>query len=328
MRAAQVTRLDGPESVEVLDLPDPQERDGAERSVVVDVAAAGVCFPDVLLTRGQYQMKPDPPFVPGSEVAGVVRSAPAGSGFSAGDRVAAFPVLGGFAEAVAVDPAMVFPLPDDTPWDTAAALPMNYLTCEFALGERARLREGETVLVHGAAGGVGTAAIQLAAARGARVLAVVSTDAKAEVARAAGADEVVLAEGFRDAVSELTSGRGVDVVVDPVGGDRFTDSLRSLGPGGRLLVIGFTAGSIPEVKVNRLLLNNISVVGVGWGAWWTHPHGPGAGYLREQWDRLVPLLASGAVAPVIGEVRSLDEVVDALLAVEQRRAQGKVLLTP
>ncbi|MBM6401901.1 NADPH:quinone oxidoreductase family protein [Phycicoccus sonneratiae] len=328
MRAAQVNRLDGPESVEVVDLPDAAEDRHADRRVVVDVAAAGVCFPDVLLTRGQYQLTPDLPFVPGSEVAGVVRSAPAGCGFAAGDRVAAFPVLGGFAEAVAVDPAMVFPLPDDTTWDRAAALPMNYLTCDFALRERARLAEGETVLVHGAAGGVGTAAVQLAAAHGARVLAVVSTDAKAEVARAAGADEVLPADGFRDAVAELTGGRGVDVVVDPVGGDRFTDSLRSLAPGGRLLVIGFTAGSIPEVKVNRLLLGNTSVVGVGWGAWWTHPHGPGSGYLREQWDGLLPHFASGAVDPVVGEVRALDEVVEALLAVEGRRATGKVLLTP
>ncbi len=328
MRAAQVTRLDGPKAVEVVDVPDPEDGEGAGRRVVVDVAAAGVCFPDVLLTRGEYQLTPDLPFVPGSEVAGVVRSAPAGSGFTAGDRVAAFPVLGGFAEAVAVDPAMVFPLPDDTTWDRAAALPMNYLTCDFALRERARLAEGETVLVHGAAGGVGTAAVQLAAAWGARVLAVVSSEAKAEVARAAGADEVLPAEGFRRAVAELTGGRGVDVVVDPVGGDRFTDSLRSLAPGGRLLVIGFTAGSIPEVKVNRLLLNNVSVVGVGWGAWWTHPHGPGPGYLREQWDGLLPLLASGAVDPVVGEVRGLDEVVEALLAVDQRRATGKILLTP
>ncbi len=327
MRAAQVTRLDGPESVEVVDVPDPEEGGGGRR-VVVDVAAAGICFPDVLLTRGQYQMKPDPPFVPGSEVAGVVRSAPAGSGFEPGDRVAAFPVLGGFAEAVAVDPAMVFPLPDATTWSQGAALPMNYLTCEFALRERAHLAAGETVLVHGAAGGVGTAAVQLAKASGARVLAVVSTDAKADVARAAGADDVVPVEGFRAAVADLTSGRGVDVVVDPVGGDRLTDSLRSLAPGGRHLVIGFTAGAIPEVKVNRLLLGNVSVVGVGWGAWWTHPAGPGTGYLREQWDRLVPLLDSGALDPVIGEVRRLDEVAEALLAVDQRRTTGKVLLTP
>jgi NADPH2:quinone reductase len=323
MRAAQVTRLEGPDAVEVTEVPEP-----AARGVVVDVAAAGVCFPDVLLTRGEYQMRPDPPFVPGSEVAGRVRSAPPGSGFAEGDRVAAFPVLGGFAEVVATDPAMVFPLPDSTTYEQGAALPMNYLTCHFALRERGGLRAGETVLVHGAAGGVGTAAVQLSRAWGARVVAVVSSDDKAQVARSAGAHEVVAADGFRDAVAELTAGHGVDVVVDPVGGDRFTDSLRSLAPGGRLLVVGFTAGSIPEVRVNRLLLGNISVVGVGWGAWWTHPSGPGAGYLRRQWDDLLPLLRSGAVDPVIGEVRALDDVVGALTAVDERRATGKVLLSP
>jgi NADPH:quinone reductase len=323
MRAAQVTRLDGPEAVEVVELPEP-----AGGGVVIEVAAAGVCFPDVLLTRGQYQVTPDLPFVPGSEVAGLVRSAPAGSGFAEGDRVAAFTFLGGFAEVVEVDPTMAFPLPDAVTYEQGAALPMNYLTCHFALRERGRLRDGETVLVHGAAGGIGTAAVQLAAAWGARVIAVVSSHDKEDVARAAGAHEVVLADGFRDAVADLTSRRGVDLVVDPVGGDRFTDSLRSLAPGGRLLVIGFTAGSIPEVRVNRLLLGNLSVVGVGWGAWWTGRGGPGPAFLRHQWDELVPLLESGAVDPVIGEVRDLDDVVAALTAVDERRATGKILLIP
>ncbi len=318
-----MTRLDGPAAVEVVDLPEP-DGDG----VVVEVAAAGVCFPDVLLTRGRYQVTPELPFVPGSEVAGRVRSAPSGSGFAVGDRVAAFPFLGGFAEVVEADPATVFPLPDSVTYDQGAALPMNYLTCHFALRERARLAPGETVLVHGASGGIGTAAVQLAAAWDARVLAVVSSRDRAEVARAAGADEVVLVEGFREAVAELTSGRGVDVVVDPVGGDRLTDSLRSLAPGGRHLVLGFTSGSIPEVRVNRLLLNNLSVVGVGWGAWWTGRGGPGPGYLRRQWDDLLPLMESGAVDPVIGEVRALDDVVAALTALEERRATGKILLTP
>ena len=309
--------------MEVVDVPEPPE--GA---VLIEVAAAGVCYPDVLLTRGQYQVTPDLPFVPGSEVAGRVRSAPVGSGLSPGDRVAAFPFLGGFAEVVSADPAAVFPLPEGVTYEQGAALPMNYLTCHFALRERGRLREGETVLVHGAAGGIGTAAIQLARAWGARVVAVVSSEGKAQVARDAGAHDVVPAEGFRDAVRELTSGRGVDVVVDPVGGDRFTDSLRSMGPGGRLLVIGFTAGSIPEVRVNRLLLGNLSVVGVGWGAWWTGRGGPGTAYLRSQWEDLVPLLESGAVDPVIGEVRTLDDVAAALAAVDERRATGKMLLTP
>ncbi len=323
MRAALVTRLDGPEAIEVADVPSPEVADG---QVLIDVAAAGVSFPDVLLTRGEYQVKPPVPFVPGAEVAGFVRVAPAGSGLEVGDRVAAFPFLGGFAEQVVCDPGLVFPLPDGVTFDQGAALPMNYLTCHFALRTRGRLAEGEKVLVHGAAGGIGTAAIQLARAWGATVYAVVSDAAKADVARSAGADEVVLADGFRESVADLTSGHGVDVVVDPVGGDRFTDSLRSLAPLGRLLVIGFTAGNIPEVKVNRLLLNNIDVVGVGWGAYWTGVGGPG--FVRRQWDDLVPLLEDGRLDPVIGSVRSLDEVAVALSDIDERRATGKVLLTP
>jgi len=217
----------------------------------------------------------------------------------------------------------VFALPDGLDLTAGAALPMNYLTVHFALLRRGRLQPGETVLVHGAAGGIGTAAVQLAAASGARVVAVVSDEAKAEVARRAGAHEVVAVDGFKDAVLELTDGRGVDVVVDPVGGDRFTDSLRSLAPEGRLLVIGFTAGEIPTVKVNRLLLNNIDVVGVAWGAFWLQQRD----YLQQQWQDLLPHVRSGALLPPIGATYPLHRVVDALHDLDQRRALGKVVLT-
>jgi NADPH2:quinone reductase len=318
MRAVHVTSLDGPTAVQVQDAAEP----GTPAQVVIDVHYAGVTFPDVLLSRGEYQIKPPPPFVPGSEVSGIVRSAPAGSGFAAGDRVAAFPGLGGFAEVAAADPRMVFPLPDTVTLEAAAGLPMNYLTVDFALVQRGQLRAGETVLVHGAAGGVGTAAIQMAKALGARVIAVVSDDAKSTVAARAGADDTVRADGFREAVREVTAGRGVDLVVDPVGGDRFTDSLRCLAPEGRLLVIGFTAGEIPTVRVNRLLLNNISVVGVGWGAYWmARPD-----YLQEQWSRLLPMLQDGALQPVIGAVHPLEEAAVALTSLDGRTATGKVLL--
>lgn len=319
MRAVQVTRLDGPQAVQVTDIDDLRPATG---QVLIDVHAAGVAYPDVLLTRGEYQLKPDPPFVPGSEVAGTVRSAPAGSGFAPGDRVAAFPGFGGFAEQVAADPAVVFPLPERLSFTAGAAVPMNYLTVHFALARRGRLRPGETVLVHGAAGGVGTAAVQLARALGARVIAVVSTEAKAETARRAGAHDTVSAEGFRDAVAELTGGRGVDIVVDPVGGDRFTDSLRSLAPEGRLLVIGFTGGQIPTVKVNRLLLNNIDVVGVGWGAFLLSH----LDYLRKQWEDLLPHVTSGRLDPLLGSTYPLDRAADALLELDERRATGKVVL--
>ncbi|HJT93389.1 MAG TPA: NADPH:quinone oxidoreductase family protein, partial [Mycobacterium sp.] len=280
MRAIQIARLDGPHAAEVVELDEP---DG-EGAVVVDVHAAGVAFPDALQSRGLYQYKPDLPYTPGAEIAGVVRSAPDGTHVAAGDRVAGLTMLSGaMAEVVALQPDRVFKLPDSVSFEAGAGLLFNDLTMHHALRTRGRLAEGETVLVHGAAGGIGTSTLRLAPAWGAsRTIAVVSTEEKIGVARAAGASDVVLADGFKDAVKELTDGRGVDIVVDPVGGDRFTDSLRSLVAGGRLLVIGFTGGEIPTVKVNRLLLNNIDVVGAGWGAWtFSHP-----GYLAEQWAEL------------------------------------------
>jgi NADPH2:quinone reductase len=319
MRAARVTRLDGPTSVTVDEVDEPVAGEG---ELVIDVHEAGVNFPDVLLTKGLYQYKPDLPFVLGSECAGVVRSAPGGSRFRPGDRVAAFTLNGAFAEVVTVAEPFVFPLPDSVSFTKAAALPMNYLTVHFALVRRGRLQPGETVLVHGAAGGIGTAAIQLAKALGARVIAVVSTPEKGEVATAAGADDVVLADGFLEQVRALTAGRGVDVIVDPVGGERFTDSLRCLALEGRILVIGFTAGEIPTVKVNRLLLGNTSVVGVAWGAFWTQ----GTEYLREQWADLVPLLEDGRLDPPISSSHDLSDVVEALREIDERRAAGKVTL--
>jgi NADPH2:quinone reductase len=319
MRAVRITTLDGPRAVTVEDVEEPQAGAG---QVLVDVHAVGVNFPDVLMSKGLYQLRPELPFTPGSECAGIVREAPEGSGFRPGDRVAAFPVLGAFAEAVAVPSEFVFPLPDSVSFRVGAALPMNYLTVHFALLRRGRLEAGETVLVHGAAGGIGTAAVQLAKAFGARVIAVVSTEEKAAVARAAGADETVMVDGFLQRVKELTNGRGVDIVVDPVGGDRFTDSLRSLAVEGRLLVIGFTAGEIPTVRVNRLLLGNTSVVGVGWGAFWTLDKA----YIRSQWDEIVPLLEQGLIDPPLGTDHALADASAALVELDERRATGKVTL--
>jgi NADPH2:quinone reductase len=232
-------------------------------------------------------------------------------------------LCGAMAEVVALHPDRVFKLPDSVSFEAGAGLLFNDLTMHHALRTRGRLADGETVLVHGAAGGIGTSTLRLAPVWGAsRTIAVVSTEDKIAVAKAAGATDVVLADGFKDAAKELTGGRGVDIVVDPVGGDRFTDSLRSLAPGGRLLVIGFTAGAIPEVKVNRLLLNNVDAVGVGWGAWsLTHP-----GYLLEQWAELEPLLASGKVSAPEPEVYPLEQAADAIASLEDRTAKGKVVV--
>jgi NADPH2:quinone reductase len=315
MRAAQVLDTTGPADVTVRDVPEPTP---GPDDVLVEVHSVGVSFPDLLLSKGEYQLKPEPPFTLGVDFAGTVVSGP--EGFEPGRRVAGVNAYGGAAELVANPASMTFALPDSVSYDEGAALPMNYLTAQFALAERGGLTAGETVLVHGAAGGVGTASIQVAKGYGARVVAVVSTEEKAAVAKAAGADEAVLLDGFRDAVQELTGGQGVDVVVDVVGGDAFTDSLRILAPQGRLLVVGFAAGQgIPEVKVNRLLLNNVDVRGVGWGAYaMVRP-----GFMQEQWAELLPMLESGVVRPPIGATYDLDGFAQALLDMEARKTLGK-----
>lgn len=315
MRAIQITTLDGPAAVELVDVPAPSD----PALLTIEVKAAGVAFPELLQSRGLYQMKPDLPFTPGAEVAGIVAYAPAGSAFAVGDRVAALPMLGGFAEQVLAHEDLTFKLPDNVSFTEGASYIFNYGTSYFALVERGHLLAGETVLVHGAAGGIGTSAIQVAKAFGAgRVIGVVSTAAKGDIAVGAGADEYVLADGFREAV-----GRTVDIVVDPVGGDRFTDSLRTLREHGRLLVIGFTAGDIPTVKVNRLLLNNISVTGVGWGAYaMSRP-----GHIGTEWAAMEPYLASGALKPIVGPTFPLEQATQALQCLEGRAATGKVVLT-
>ncbi len=262
MKALVAQELSGPAGLVYTDAPDPANPD----QVVIDVGAAGVCFPDLLLLRGEYQMRLDPPFVPGMEVAGVVRSAPQKSGFSAGQRVSAFTMLGGYAEQVGVAPDAVVPTPADIDDASAASLLGNYYTMQFALQRSGALHPGETVLVLGSAGGVGTAAVQIAKAMGANVIAMVHRPGAVEFVESLGADAVLpLTDGWRDAVLAHTGGRGVDMVVDPVGGPAFDDAIRVLATEGRLLVIGFAAGGIPTVKVNRLLLNNVDVVGVGWG---------------------------------------------------------------
>jgi len=276
----------------------------------------------VLQTRGEYQVKPDVPFTPGSEVGGIVRSAPANANVKAGDRVAAFCMLGGWAE-VAVAPAFfAFPLPDELDYAQGAALILNYHTAYFSLVTRGRFESGETVLVHGAAGGVGTATLQIAKGLGAKTIAVVSADDKERVAREAGADEVVRSDGsWKDQAKEI-SGGGVDIVIDPVGGDRFTDSLRSLREGGRVVVVGFTGGSIPEVRVNRLLLANTEVIGAGWGNYVIRKP-----KLNQEIGELIGrLIEQGFVRPVIGGRFPLEQAADALELIDGRGATGKVVL--
>lgn len=327
MRALQIVSLDGPrEALAAAELPEPEPSHMLTpgSGVAIEVHATGVSFPELLQTRGLYQLKPPLPFVPGSEVAGIVRSAPEGSELRPGDRVAAFCVLGGFAETAVAPAFLTFRLPERLSFAQGAGLILNYHTAYFALRLRGRLAAGETVLVHGAAGGVGTAAIQVANGLGARTIAVVSSDEKEHVARTAGADEVLRSDGgWKDAAKALTGGAGVDLVLDPVGGDRFTDSLRALREEGRLVVVGFTAGEIPEVRVNRLLLGNVSVVGAGWGAYaMAKP-----GVCREIGAALDAMIRDGVVAPIVGALLPLERAAEALELLDERRAVGKVVLS-
>ena len=325
MRALQIVDLSGPESaLAETELTEPEASHPLTpgRGVIVDVHAAGVSFPEVLQTRGEYQIKPPLPFVPGSEVGGVVRTAPEGSGLEEGQRVAACCMLGAFAEVAVAPDFLTFPLSDELDFAQGAGLILNYHTAYFSLTHRGRLADGETVLVHGAAGGVGTATLQVAKGLGARTIAVVSSDEKERVARQAGADEVVRSDGaWKDEAKDL-SGGGVDLVIDPVGGDRFTDSLRSLREGGRLVVVGFTGGSIPEVRVNRLLLNNTEVVGAGWGAFVLGK----PDINREIGDAVNRLVDEGFVRPIVGARFPLDQASQALQLIDGRGATGKIVL--
>ena len=319
MHALEVQSLTGPDGLAIVERPEPQD-DG--RSVIIDVAYAGVSFPDLLQTKGMYQIRPEPPFIPGVEASGVVRSAPADSGVSPGDRVA---VWGStcHAQVVAGHPDQVFKLPDEMSLAEGAAFVLNYQTAMFCLVDRGGLKAGESVLVLGAAGGVGTSAIQVAKGLGAGpIIGLVSTPEKAEVAAAAGADHTVLvSDTWKDEVLELTGGRGVDMTYDPVGGDRFLDGVRALARSGRLVVVGFAAGDIPTIKVNRLLLRNVSIVGAAWG----EAIAADPALARDIHARLVPLVTSGAVAPPIGKIFSFDDAVEAFRSLDDRSATAKVL---
>ena len=325
MRAIQIVEESGPDSaLALVELPEPEASHMLTpgEGVVVEVHAAGVSFPELLQTRGEYQMKPPLPFVPGSEVAGVVLSAPPGASVAPGERVAAFCALGGFAETAVAPEFFTFALADELDFAQGAGLVLNYHTAYFSLLMRGRLKEGESVLVHGAAGGVGTASIQVAKAIGASTIALVSSEAKRQVAEEAGADRVVLlGEAWKDEVKEL-SGGGVDVVLDPVGGERFTDSLRSLRENGRLIVVGFAGGSIPQVKVNRLLLGNTEVVGAGWGAYVMGK----PDLNREIGAQVGRMVDEGFIRPIVGERFPLERAADALKTLDERRATGKIVL--
>jgi NADPH:quinone reductase len=321
VRALRLESETGPSGLHLAELDEPQ---AGEDSVLIDVQAAGVGFVDHLICRGEYQIRPPLPFVPGLEVAGVVRSAPDGSGFEPGMRVAAGTAFGGWAEVVAAPVFLVMPLPDATSIDAGAGFVVNFQTAHLALTRRGRLQEGESVLVHGAAGGVGTACIQVARALGAgTIIGVARGRERMAVAMAAGADHALDAtDDWVGQVRELTGGDGADIVCDPVGGSAFAQSLRCMAPEGRLLVIGFAAGEIPAVEANRLLLRHHEVIGVNWGGMLPlDPELP----VRAARD-LHRWLDKGYLRPVVGERYRLEDGARALEDFAARRVTGKPVL--
>lgn len=324
MSAVVVERLAGPGAARRRSFPVPQgahpRADG--QRVLVDVHAAGLSPIDALQSRGAYQYGTEPPYVAGSEVAGLVREADPESGLVPGDRVAGVVFWGGLAEQCLIAPRYAVRVPESMPFAEAAAVYLNYSTAWYAL-HRAGAAAGQTVLVHGAAGGVGAAVLDLAPHFGVKVVAVVSTAAKAEFARGAGAWAVVRSgDDWLAEVRALTDGHGVDVVLDPVGGDRFTDSLRALRVGGILVVIGFVGGSIPELRVNRLLLRNLTVTGISADTMDAeHP-----GTLARVTGAVQRLLDEGRLHPVIGARLPFDRGADALALVERGEVIGKIVV--
>src|SRR5271165_57625 len=319
MFAHMIAGFTGPDDVLWTEVAEPV----ADGGVVIDVVAAGVSFADLLQTRGAYQMKVRVPYTPGMDAAGVVRSAPPGLGLAAGQRVAVLLSHGCWQEVISAPAERVLPLPEDMSFEAGAAAPLNYLTALFALVRRARAQAGETLLVHGAAGGVGTAAVQLGAALGLRTVAVVGDEAKGEFAVRCGAQHAVLSRDWLAAVRDLIGERAVDIVIDPVGGDRMTDSLRSLAPEGRVVVLGFTEGEIPTVKVNRLLLGNTSVLGAASREFFGQQPATVAGL----WAQLSKLRRTGTLPDPPVQPYPFADARSALRAIADRKAQGKIVLS-
>ena len=321
MRALICADYQGIDALEVGELADP--RPGPD-SVLVAVASVTVNFADTLMVSGQYQLRPDPPFAPGYELAGTVIEA--AEGFAAGDRVCGFVPYGGMAERVVIPAASVDHLPDEVDFDAGATLPGTYGTSYHALVDRAHLEPGETLLVLGAAGGVGLAAVQIGKALGATVIAAVSSPEKEELVSSAGADQVIRYDdvGLRDGIDQATTGKGIDVVYDPVGGDATEQALRSTRWNGRLLVVGFAAGPIPRIPLNIPLLKGNSVVGVFWGRFTTEEPVKSETNRRQVLD----WAAGGTIAPRIGARFALEDGREALRSVAERRAVGRVVINP
>jgi NADPH2:quinone reductase len=310
--------------LQVSEIAEPETSEG---TLKVEVRAAGCNFFDILMVQGKYQVKPPFPFVPGGEISGVVRELGVGvEGFEVGDRILAPAGLGGFAEVAVVPASAACALPDAMSFAEGAALPIVYPTSYAGLVYRADLQAGEDLLVHAAAGGVGIAAVQIGKALGARVIATAGGADKLAIARASGADDLIdyREEDFVARVMELTGGKGADVIYDSVGGDVFDRSLKCIAWSGRLLVIGFASGRIPEVRVNRILLKNIGVIGLHWG-----PHvSKEPAKVAETFERLFELYREEKIRPVIFKTYALEDLPVALAELATRKTYGKLIVTP
>ena len=324
MRAVRVHELTGPEALRIDDVPEPTP---GSKDVLIDVKACGVNFPDVLITRGQYQFKPNPPFTPGGEAAGIVRAVGENvTSVAPGDRVVATMMYGAFAEQIAVPDVSVVKLPDAVSFEVGAATLLTYGTTYHALVDRAAIAAGETLLVLGAAGGVGIAAVELGALLGAKVIAAASTADKLAFCKTRGASETInyATEDLRERIKQLTSGAGVDVVYDPVGGQLAEPALRGTGWKGRYLVVGFASGSIPKIPLNLVLLKGCQIVGVFWGMFAVREIARN----REHAERILAWVAEKKLSPSVDAVLPFSAAAEALHRLEQRLVKGKLVLVP
>ena len=323
IRAVRCHELSGPSSLRVDEIDAPNVGSG---DVAIDVRAAGVNFPDVLLSYGKYQFKPQPPFIPGGEVSGVVRAVGAGVSLKVGERVACTMINGAFAEQVVVPELSVVKLPDNVSFEVGAATLLTYLTTIHALVDRASLHEGETLLVLGASGGVGTAAIQLGKLLGARVIAAAGSADKVAYCKAQGADEGIdySTEDLKERVKALTNGRGANVIYDAVGGSYSEAALRAIAWEGRHLVVGFAAGDIPKIPLNLTLLKGCQIIGVFWGQFALREPEKN----RKNGERVFAWIGEGKLTPHIDRTLPFARAGEALAAMERREVKGKIVLTP
>ncbi|GER07476.1 NADPH:quinone oxidoreductase [Iodidimonas muriae] len=323
MKAIRVHEPGELDMLKVEEVASPQMKPGHIR---IGVRACGINFADILIVKGLYQEKPPMPFTPGGEVAGeVLEVAPDVKGIKPGDRVMSMIGTGGLAEEALVAADMALPIPKSVSFEAAAAFSVAYGTSHVALAHRAGLKSGETLLVHGAAGGVGLTAVEIGKLMGATVIAVASTREKLDVAKSKGADHLINSktENLRERVKEITNGRGADVIYDPVGGASFDQSLRCIAFEGRIIVIGFASGTIPQIPANLLLVKNISVVGLYWGSYAKkRPE-----ILMGSMHQLMTWLGEGKITPHISHAEPLSNAVEALRALEERRSTGKVVVT-